>query len=527
MTSAESTILPFDAYWKSFRVSDEELEFIFNILLEQEKPLTTDEIAEELVHARLARLEREAKAAAENEHPTYRPEDSYQEGQKLVFPLLKGAVGTVVSVRPGENPDYPDLEVISVQFESNGHNREFAAKLSEHRLNEPDEAELAAELDDPEGAILSAYGDEIFASLESVLEANDEIVPIAGRWFPRSLIAEIHSGHLNLAEAVLDVAGGGPLPTSDVIEHIELPDNIDPLLATFSVDYALQEDARFDEVGPVGQTLWYLRKLEPPAVNTIPKRLEYQERHYDHSVLSEDLLDLEQRLDDELGTQPSLRAEPEEVTLAVLFPHWRVGALPLSSKLRLLFPTAYEAPRIRFILVDGHSGEKFPGWVVRKDGYVFGLDDWYRRYEIPAGGYVKVRAGEQEGEVIVEAVDRRKRNDWIRTVTIAEDGTIGFTMLKQPVGSAYDDLMIVGLVDGTAMDEAWQAGTQRKMPDERLIGYVFRELAKLNPQSAVHAQYLYSGLNVLRRLPPGPIFSELVTSDEYEHVGDLYWRIAD
>lgn len=527
MTSAQAQSLPFDAYWKSFRVSDEELEFIFNILLEKEKPLTTDEIAEELVEARLARLEKEAQAATEHEHPSYRPQESYEPGQMLVFPSLKGAVGEVVSVRPGQNPDYADFEVISVRFDDNGREREFAANLSRHRLNEPNEAELAAELDDPERAILSAYGDEIFASLESVLEANDEIVRIAGRWFPRPLIAEIHSGHLNLAEAVLDVAGGGPLPTSDVIEHIELPENIDPLLATFSVDYALQEDERFDEVGPAGQTLWYLRKLEPPEVIEVPNRLQYEPRHYDRSVLTEDLLELEGRLDDELSPLPMLKAEPEEVTLAVLFPHWRVGALPLSSKLRLLFPTAYEAPRIRFILVDGHSGEKFPGWVVRKEGYVFGLKDWYRRYEIPAGGYVSVRAGEAEGEVIVEAVDRRKRNDWIRTVTIAEDGTIGFTMLKQPVGSAYDDLMIVGLVDGNALDEAWKAGSQRRMPDDRLIAHVFRELAKLNPQSAVHAEYLHSGVNVLRRLPPGFIFAELVASDEYEHVGDLYWRIAD
>jgi hypothetical protein len=65
------------------------------------------------------------------------------------------------------------------------------------------------------------------------------------------------------------------------------------------------------------------------------------------------------------------------------------------------------------------------------------------------------------------------------------------------------------------------------MSDDRLITFVFRELAKLNPQSAVHAKSLYSGVNVLRRLPPGPIFAELVSRDIYEHVGDLYWRLAD
>ncbi len=100
-------------------------------------------------------------------------------------------------------------------------------------------------------------------------------------------------------------------------------------------------------------------------------------------------------------------------------------------------------------------------------------------------------------------------------------------MLKQPVGTAYDELMVVGLVDPNALDEAWMRGSQRKMTLERLAAYVFRELAKLNPQSAVHAQAFYSGLNVLRRIPPGPLFAQLVERPYYEHVGDLYWRFDD
>jgi hypothetical protein len=109
-------------------------------------------------------------------------------------------------------------------------------------------------------------------------------------------------------------------------------------------------------------------------------------------------------------------------------------------------------------------------------------------------------------------------------VTITEDGKVGFTMLKQAIGTAYDDLMVVGLVDPVALDEAWLKGKQRLMPVDRLVAQVFRELAKLTPQSAVHAQSLYSGVNVLQRLPPGAVFAELVSQPYYVHVGDLYWR---
>ena len=85
------------------------------------------------------------------------------------------------------------------------------------------------------------------------------------------------------------------------------------------------------------------------------------------------MLELERKLDDELspfsGKYPTLN----EVQLTLTFPHWRAGTLPLTPRINHLFPTAYEAPRIRFQLVDGETGQKFPGWVVRKNRYVFGL----------------------------------------------------------------------------------------------------------------------------------------------------------
>jgi len=87
--------------------------------------------------------------------------------------------------------------------------------------------------------------------------------------------------------------------------------------------------------------------------------------------------------------------------------------------------------------------------------------------------------------------------------------------------------MVVGVGDKVALDEAWLRGPQKNITTEQLVSHVFRELAKLNPQSAVHAQALYSGVNTLRRLAPGPIFAELLTRSRYVHVGDLYWRLAD
>jgi hypothetical protein len=513
-----------ETYWTEFDVTDDDLDVIYNLLLDREVPLTTVDMMPVLIEHGLVRLEQEAQQAAEADYSIYLPINEYEVDQMLLFPTLGNVLGTVVGVRPGDNPEIISFDVIQVKIEEDEQVREFAARLEDHILNYPPVSEVDVDELNTIDAVLRRYGPVIEERLEARLNRAKDIIRIAGRWFPKALLADINEGHINLAEAVLDVAGGGPLPTKDLVEQIELASDLDPLLMEFSLDYALQEDESFDEVGPAGEVLWFLKRLEPPEVLYTPPRLESASTHVNRSLLTDDLLALEKRLDDELSPLTHEDEGVEEVTLSLLFPHWRVGALPLSSHLIPLFPTAYEAPRIRFNLVDGHSGDEFPGWVVREAGYVLGLDEWYQQYKVPAGGLIKVRRGEKSGHVVIEATDRRRHNDWIRTVTIDEEGVVGFTMLKQSIGTAYDDLMVVGLVDPVALDEAWLRGKQRKMPVDRLVAQVFRELAKLTPQSAVHAQSLYSGVNVIQRLPPATVFAELIIQPYFAHVGDLYWR---
>ncbi len=513
-----------ESYWTSFEVKDDDIDFIINLLLEREVPLTSDEMASALVEQRLVQLEKEAQQSEQMEHTVYIPAETYKVGQILAFSALEFETGKVVGVREGSNPDLDSFSVIKIAFAGDGSEREFASDLADHILNSPPEPDPETEeLRKPE-TIMARFGEFIIANLDESLDKVDDIVSIAGKWFPSALVAEITDGHLNLTEAVLDVEAGGPLPTADLLEHVELPESLSTGLAEFSLDYALQEDERFDEVGPAGQVLWFLRRLEPPEVLFAPPRLESQEKALDSSMLTDELQELITKLDDEMSDLQAPDVTPDDVTVTLIFPHWRVGALPLSARLEPLFPTAYEAPRIRFILIDGHSGERFPGWVVREHGYVFGLEDWYREYKVPAGGLVRVHPSDVPGEVVVETFDRRMRNDWIRTVTIAENGQIGFTMLKQPVGTAYDDLMVIGLIDTQALDEVWMRSQHQNLPLDRAVAHVFRELAKLTPQSAVHAQTLYAAVNVLQRQPPSTIFAELIKRPYFQHVGDLYWR---
>jgi hypothetical protein len=84
--------------------------------------------------------------------------------------------------------------------------------------------------------------------------------------------------------------------------------------------------------------------------------------------------------------------------------------------------------------------------------------------------------------------------------------------------------MVIGLVDKQVIDEVWMKQEKKKTPLDRNVANLFRDLAKLTPQGAVHAQTLYAAVNVVNRQPPAAVFQELVTRPYYEHVGDLYWR---
>jgi hypothetical protein len=512
-------------YWEDFKLQDEDIEFLYNHLLELETPLTSRELVSALVDERI----RIQKTAIEQQRTSggdlYQPKGSYSLNQKLIFPALGWKHGEVIAKRAGRNPEIGEFQVIQVLF-SDESKRDFAAELPVHALNEPPKIiDDQFVFDKPH--VMDNYFDFLVEALEEDLKTNPDFIIIAGRWFPRALLVDINVGHLNLAEAVLDMAGGGPLPTSALLEQIELSSDVNPKLVEFSLDLALQEDPRFDEVGPSGDVLWFLKRLEPVEVLEPPLYLRYPGIDYDRSLLTKEMLALEQDLDDELSP---IEAKYQNLTgsdVRLIFPHWRAGTLPLSARVRYLFPTAYEAPRIRFTLVDGDSGDKFPGWVVREKRYVHGLQEWYERRGVMPGSIIQVRKGKKDGEVIVQTNSRRASREWIRTVLVGSDGGIVFAMLKQIVSASFDERMAVAIPDRDAIDQVWARTQKEQLPFERIVVNTVRELSKLNPQGYAHASELYAAINVIRRCPPGPLLALLASRPWFIHVGDLHYRLTD
>lgn len=509
-------------YWTDLQITRQDIEYLHNHLFEHETPLTARELVSVLIDERMRaeRLAMQERRQASGK--TYLPKDSYQVGDEVVFPALNWKRGKVTAVRAGTNPEIGTFDVLTVDM-GNGAERLFASNLPNHDLN--DQSNTVEEEGANAEEILRTHGSALEKKIESAFQSDDDLVRIAGRWFPRALLVDVNVGHLNLAEAVLDMGGGEPLPTLALLKDVAMPEGVNPKLAEFSLNLALQEDGRFDEVGPAGEVLWSLRRLEPEEVREVPLYLRYSPIEYDHAALTPQMLHLEAQLDDELSEiDAPVNEGVKEVTVSLIFPHLRSGTLPLSARVRPLFPTAYESPRVRFTLVDGRTKQRMPGWVVREHGYVFGLREWYKANDLMPGSLVRIRRGEHPGEVIIEAKTYRTK-DWVRTVIIGADGGMVFAMLKQSISAEFNDRMAFAIPSLEAVDQLWLQ--DRKRPFEKLVAELIREMSKLTPQGHVHAQELYSAVNIVRRVPPAPLFALLSSKPEFTHVGDLHFRLND
>ncbi|HVN15807.1 MAG TPA: hypothetical protein VMT73_08715 [Anaerolineales bacterium] len=518
-----STSLISSDYWKTLQVTPHDTEFLHNYLFEREVPLTARELVPVLVSERMA-AERDAlKQQHESSGKLYFPKETYQAGDNLVFPALSWQKGKVTDVRKGANPSAGEFEVITVSMED-GPERLFAANLAAHTLNDVSTSAPEDEHIDVD-SILHENGSELEMKIEDAFQADDDLVQIAGRWFPRALLVDVNVGHLNLAEAVLDMSGGEPQPAAVLLKDVELPAGVNPKLAEFSLNLALQEDERFDEVGPAGRVLWCLRRLEPQGVREVPSFLQYVPIDHDRSKLTPQMLNLEAQLDDELSPVHETDAGSHKVdalTLSLIYPHLRAGTLPLSARARTLFPTAYESPRVRFTLVDGKTGAKMPAWVVRTNGYVYGLREWYKSHVLIPGSLVEIKRSDTPGEVIVEARTQRSTKDWVRTLMVGADGGMVFAMLKQPITAEFNDRMAIFVPDFGLLDPLW--GKKRSF--EEIVISIMRELTKLTPQGHVHAQELYAAVNLVRRVPPAPLLA-MLADKPFVHVGDLHFRLGE
>lgn len=508
-------------YWgKQFSLKDSDIEQLYNHFLEVEKPQTIEELTATLIHNRVDEEIRSIKRAAQG-HKIYQPQNEYAVGDKLLFPAMGFKRGVVSAVRPGFNPDEGSFNVIAVDIDSK--TREFATNYtSDHALNNDNETEILDifELDGDE--LYAQYGKTVAQKLAQHLAKHSDFIELGSLWFVESLLVEIDTGHLHLSEAILEMNEGGPLATEEFLPHLDLDPAIKLEVQRFSLNNALIKDSRFDNVAPEGEFSWFLHRLEPQEVLSTPARLVYEPEPLNRELLGPLLLQLEQELDDEwsnLKTRAQSPGEPVQVILT--FPHRWAGTLPLNASLRSLFDSGSAAHR-RIVFIDDETGEEIIGWLVPENKYIFGFKDWYETNMIPVGGYLHLSRSSEPGVFNIGFDRRRPQREWVRLATVA-DNKLRFELKRRSVGCGYDDLLIVGTEVLTAIDAHWRRveASNRSLPS--IIAEVFPSLAALSTQDTVHAKTIYSAVNMLRRVPPGPIFEVLVRHPAFKTVGDHYW----
>ena len=287
----------------------------------------------------------------------------------------------------------------------------------------------------------------------------------------------------------------------------------------------MNQDDRFDEVGPAGQVLWHLRRLLPRMVRQVPKILQYVPEPYDRNLLRNEMLQLEYDLDDEHS--PISSSAPEgEISLTLIYSHRRVGTLPINSETRQIFPDA-RTPRIAITIVDALDKEEYPCWVVHKFRYVFGLSALYQKHHLPVGAYVYLNRTDDPSRFEIEFDNYRPRTEWIPLVESTDNDQLRFCNAKRAIGADFDEMIIVGVNNLTEVDKLGKDIQNRKVPLVRLLRNLVSELSKHNPQKTVHGKVLYSNLNILRRCPPGPVFAALLSHPDFDYVGGNYWKLSD
>jgi hypothetical protein len=306
------------SYWQSFEVKKSDADFLLAYLFERETPSKTTELVEALIAERVRFEEEAILEKRKGSGKIYLPKEHYQAGDELAFPALEWQKGKVLSVREGKNPEVEEFDVMTVEMEG-GSEHLFAMGVDDHDLNASgDIGEGDGEVDLT--AVTEEFGDALENKLATALDAGDELVSIADHWFPRALLVDVNIGHLNLAEAILDMAEGEPLETSVLMKDIDFPKGDNPSLTEFSLNFALKEDARFDEVGSTGIVLWCLERLEPEEVRNVPEMLQYDAADLDRSTLSAEMLALEAKLDDELSKITIEDDAPKKATISLLYP---------------------------------------------------------------------------------------------------------------------------------------------------------------------------------------------------------------
>ncbi len=526
-------------FWEQVGSADADAERLYEFLIERGSPASSRELALHLIEWRWREEQEQIAQAAALTSATYQPKQTYSVGQRIHFAAFGNREGVVKKTRPGDNPRLGAFQVITVKFDEDPSLREFAmAFVREHPLNQElarSKESLGISLQE----ITARYGESVQARIVQRLSADKEFVHSGDQWFLKELIPTINPGYLNLAEAAIEQSGDA-VRTSDLLKVLDMTDT-KGAAATFALNSALATDPRFDNVGPKGDSRWYLTRLEPPEAIEHPPVLLAAHTHI--GALAPELETIAAELFDEAdlngNAQTSViprdetlapNARPEVslgsagVNLILTYPHRYAGTLPLTPAVRALLPE-FSRARFRFSLEDVSSHKKIAGYAVRDGNYIAGFSQWFNAWRISPGAMINLRRGVDPLTVVIDPQLLRERGLWVRVARVAE-GRLTFGQERRPLAHKYDEEMLIVVGDPLGIEKLSES-PQSKLPLGVLLEEIFPELAKLSSAGRVHAKTLYSAVNFVRRAGPRAVLSALTESHAFTPTGGGYFVLNE
>ncbi len=511
-------------FWSVIGTTSPDIERAYAFLLERGNAASSREIATHLIEWHIRAEEKRLAEAAARRAPIYQPKETFAIGQHLIFSALDNREGVITQVRASDNPRIAPFQVVTVNLEGESAPREFAtAYTAPHVLNQDPAAR--AELMMPPAEAIAQYGETVRAALVQRLSADKEFVRLDDGWFLRGLLPEIHAGYLNLAEAAIEQSNDA-LRTTDLLKIFEFPDSIKKSAATFALNVALANDARFEDVGPSNDPRWFLTRLEPSEARERPRILEAAPAR--KFSLPSELETIAAELHDEADLNGDANSAPstprDEITLILTYPHRRAGTLPLTPSVRALLP-AFERPRLQIHFVDATTQEKFAGYAVKDGYYLAGLTNWFNARKLSPGAYIALKRGGNPLTLVIDYQAQRERGLWVR-VARGINGQLTFSQEKRPVAHKSDEEMLIVIGDPLGLETAAQKAREQHSL-AALLEEIFPELAKLSGAGRVHAKTLYSAVNLIRRAGPRAVLSALTESSAFSSVGGGYFVLNE
>ncbi len=505
-----------ETYWTLFTVNDKDIERVYAHMLEKGEATPIADLARVVIAAR-THEEQERRSRLSAEAVLYQPKQSYEVGQRLLFTTPTDEEGTVTAIRDSDNPRMPPFRVITVSF-GDGSTREYAAAYDQpHPLNELKSVPTGAADESPE-EIYARFGKSIEYKLTARLRSDKEFVEHEGYWLLRGLLADVNVGFLNIAEAAIE-QNNSAMTTPELARVLELDvEGAKRETVLFSLDYALERDERFVDVGSAAETRWYLERLVPPDVLSIPRVLHFANVHVSSQPLPPELETVLSEIEDDNEQEPGETRAPAPVNLILTYPHRRAGSLPLTEGVRALFPPA-DKPML-VTLVD-ENGARIPAWVVTDGNYLFGLRQWFDKSKLNPGALLELTPRDEPYTATIRFQPRREgKSLWVKTAKV-ENGRLTFGTAPRPVAYKYDEEMLILPEDQNGLDRLTASGYGDR-PLDLLLLDLFPELVKLG-SSSIHAKTLYSAVNFAKRVGARAVFGALANHEAFSFSGGGYF----